>query len=257
MASLLVAETIQGSENKQLPYQLIFGSNPSDQDPQDDESVDLRPRSLLPDMDGKTALIITPYPYSLISHEQRAKTTYVPESCYVVLPEGNPITQAVVGPVSPCICLAMQDVTTKKMIIIHKNRGNTDTALLKILQNEFLETPSDNLRLITFTCAMIDKPEDKQQAHRSAFETTNQKIRETFRDLKDDKVDKNFYTPSVNTQYNGKYCLSDAWVKITNDKVFSISPYNETILSPKITRPREILTVYLLEKEQLLRNLIT
>ena len=105
--------------------------------------------------------VILPFGYKHLSPEERQQIVWVPESFYTVINPGSHIF-ALVGPLCPCLLIALKNKTTGQIIIFHKSFANSIDNLIEIAQREInFSNPADIVGFI-FTNNLTN-PEEAQE----------------------------------------------------------------------------------------------
>lgn len=79
-----------------------------------------------------------------LTKETRAQTVLVPEWFYTTLEDNDPHRKsALIGPLMPCVLIALRNEQTKKAVVFHKHFSNSMASLVQIAQKELnIQDPS-------------------------------------------------------------------------------------------------------------------
>ena len=138
-------------------------------------------KSLLERPDGKKEEVISPFEYRHLSPEDKAHSVFVPECCYTVLGGGSKLTSAVVGPLCPCIMVAVRHEGLDKTLVFHVSNKNFSSQVLKVIEREF--------------GSAIDGTKLRLRMFAERFEEGSEKQRALFEDLSDTLTKKYGLTP--------------------------------------------------------------
>jgi hypothetical protein len=87
--------------------------------------------------------VLLPFEYKHLTAEERQKTVWVPQWFYTVINPGSD-KLAVVGPVCPCLFIALKNNSNGKIIVFHKHSDNAIQELVELAKKELkIDNPSD------------------------------------------------------------------------------------------------------------------
>lgn len=97
-----------------------------------------------------------PFPYRSLTEHDRANSVFVPELCYTLLSPESGIHSAVVGPLRPCVLLAIRNAAKDTAIIFHLSHFNTVENVLSIIEREFGDGVESSLLTVKLFTTSIE-----------------------------------------------------------------------------------------------------
>jgi len=193
--------------------------------------------------DGIVEKVELPFEYRHLTAEDRAHSVFVPECFYAVLGHGSELSSAVVGPLCPCIMVAVRYEALDKTLVFHMNNANSAQRVLEIVKKEFgQDIDGAQLQLRIFTksvqglpAAALAQLETSPEDQRAMVVSVSRALTETY-GLKPEQK-KNSIFSSVHAQAYSYYFESDKSVFVDKDlTIYSVSLLAERIFAKRPAR---------------------
>ena len=133
---------------------------------------------------GATEEIKLPFDYHHLTDEEKAHSISVPETFYTVLGNGSPVRSAIVGPLQPCVLVAVRHEKTDKALVFHVNAVNRIQDIFSIMEEEFgPSVKSEDLRVKLFTKSLKHESSEVLEAIKHTPEKQKQFFMVIFADF--------------------------------------------------------------------------
>ena len=186
--------------------------------------------------DGKLEKIILPFQYEgLTEAEKRNPCLFVSEGRYAFLKDDKQCE--IVGPLRPCQLIVMQD--DQKTVVAHHD-GRSSTENLIDINKQYFTVNNTKNTLTLFTNRY-------HQYENSIFYQFHNKLAQNDSLMQNKKrIQNHFGIPEQNIKtillepvpqlYPTQYHEANAYVKVTKESIYSISPVKENIFLPALSK---------------------
>lgn len=189
--------------------------------------------------DGSTHEIKSAYPLYSLTEEERKQTVFVSESCYAILKKDSSIKGAVVGPLYPCIFIAVHDPIDQQSIVLHHHEGNQIADIINLIKNKLDNNNKEKFIFHMFT-KKIDQLSYKQQIPQEDIEQ-KKRFFDIFKALcaafkpSANRFKALFYGMKTSLDVPSEYAILERCIYFSDNKTYSYPPLKEKLFRKKYT----------------------
>lgn len=189
-----------------------------------------------------------PFKYRGLSDEEKKRTTYLPECFYAVIdPTVNPNDFILVGPLRPCILVAVKNIQNGRAVVFHKHYSNSIAKMIQTIKKELLIDEKTDAKALVGKVFSVKFPLYEQETEtvlgRISFKQQhqNKSQKEELSFIKNalleglnisdrSQIDANIFNKTYKGTELGEYHAASTYVLVDNDLTFySISAMHEHV----------------------------